>query len=264
VAGQSQGLADCKKDRAMKQESTNILADAIKEYYGDYELEELCNQYNIEVDYLGVSPNHKKIANKLITKGSQNYRRCLDKILPELLDRCNHRILNSTWESNVFDEQMVGHLKKLKYLLSRENKTSGAEESANFVFKAKADAIKFFARAKTAVTLVDTHIGTATLESLKQVQHPIRILTRKDEDTFPSGFGDILKKFSSGGHDVEIRRHVVLNDRYFFLNGRCWLVSNSLNEIGSKLLSTIECVDAKSAIAKAIEQKWREAEIFPI
>ncbi len=247
----------------MKQESTNILADAIKEYYGDYELEELCSQYNIDLDYLGVSPNHKKVANKLITKGSQNYRQCLDKILPDLLQRCNHRILNSTWESNVFDEQMAGHLKKLQYLLSRDKKSAGADESANYVLKAKADAVKFFATAKTTVTLVDTHIGTTTLESLKQVRHPIRLLTRKDEDTFPGGFGDILKKFSSGGHAVEIRRHVVLNDRYFFLNGRCWLVSGSLNTVGNKLLSIIECVDAKSAIAKGIEQKWREAEIYP-
>ena len=246
----------------MEQESANILADAIKEYYGDYELEELCGRYNIDVDYLGVSPNHKKIANKLITKGSHNYRRCLDKILPDLLERCNHRILNSTWESNVFDEQMAGHLKKIQYLL-RDKKTGGADESANYVLKAKEDAIKFFATAKAAVTLVNTHVGVPTLESLKQVKHPIRLLTRKDEDTFPSGFGDILKKFSSGGHDIEIRRHVVLNDRYFFLNGRCWLVSGSLTDVGKKPLSMIECVDAKSAIAKAIEQKWREAEIYP-
>jgi hypothetical protein len=46
----------------MKKETINILADAIKEYYGDYELEDLCNQFNIEVDYLGVSPNHKIVA----------------------------------------------------------------------------------------------------------------------------------------------------------------------------------------------------------
>lgn len=247
----------------MKLETANILADAIKEYYGDYELEELCNQFNIEIDYLGVSPNHKKLANKLVSKKSHNYQQCLEKILPDLSQRCNYRILNSTWESNVFDEQMLGHLKKLQYLLSRERKSSNAEEIANFVFKTKAEPIKFFGMAKTTVTVVDTHIGTTTLECLKQVKHPIRLLTRKGEETFPGGFGDILKKFRSGGHDLEIRRHVVLNDRYFFLNGRCWLVSASLNAVGNKLLSIIECVDAKSAIAKGIEQKWREAEIYP-
>ena len=63
----------------MNQETVNILADAIKEYYGDYELEELCNQYNIDLNYLGVSPNHKKLASKMISKKSQNYQRFVRK-----------------------------------------------------------------------------------------------------------------------------------------------------------------------------------------
>ena len=246
----------------MNQETENILADAIKEYYGDYELEELCNQYNIEIDYLGVSPNHIKLASKLISKKSQNYQRFLEKIVPELSQRCNHRILNSTWESNVFDEQMSEHLKKLQYVLAREKKPGGASETAHYVFKAKAQPIKFFASAKTTVTLVDAHVGTTTLECLKQVKHPIRILTLKEAQTFPAGFNDILKKFISGGHEVEIRRHVLLNDRYIIFNGRCWQVSSSLNTVGTKLLSIIECIDAKSVIVKGLEQKWREAEIY--
>jgi len=248
----------------MNQETVNILADAIKEYYGDYELEELCNQYNVDLDYLGVSPNHKKLASKMISKKSQNYQRFVEKIVSELSERCNHRILNSTWESNVFDEQMSGHLKKLQYVLAREQKNGGASETeaANYVFKAKAQPIKFFAAAKTTVTLVDTHVGTTTLECLKQVKHPIRILTLKEAESFPAGFDDILKRFISGGHDVEIRRHVVLNDRNIIFNGRCWLISSSLNTVGTKLLSIIECIDAKSVIAKGLEQKWREAEIY--
>ena len=246
----------------MNQETVNILADAIKEYYGDYELEELCNQYNVDLDYLGVSPNHKKLASKMISKKSQNYQRFLEKIVPELSQRCNHRILNSTWENNVFDEQMSGHLKKLQLILASENKPVGASETANFVFKTKAQTVKFFATAKTTVTLVDTDVGTTTLECLKQVKHPIRILTLKEAQTFPAGFDAVLKKFISGGHDVEIRRHVVLNDLNIIFNGRCWLISSSLNTVGEKLLSVIECIDAKSAIAKGLEQKWREAEIY--
>ncbi len=246
----------------MNQETVIILADAIKEYYGDYELEELCNQYSIDIDYLGVSPNHKKLASKLISKKSQNYKRLLRKIVPELAQRCNHRILNSTWESNVFDEQMSGHLKKLQYVLSQEKNAGGTSETTNYVFNSKAEPIKFFATAKTSVTLVDTHIGKTTLECLMQVKQPIRILTTKEEQTFPVGFNDVLRKFCSGGHKVDIRRHVVLNDRYFFLNGRCWLASSSLDTVGTKPLSIIECIDAKSMIAKGLEQKWREAEVY--
>jgi hypothetical protein len=246
----------------MQAETTNILADAIKEYYGDYELEELCNQFNIEMDYLGVSPNHKKLASRMVAKESHNYQRLLEKVMPEIIDRCNHRILNSTWESNAFDNQMLQHLKKLQVLLSHDKKSAAATEAANYIFKSKESPIKFFALAKSTVTLVDTHIGTTTLECLKQVRHPMRLLTGMDEQTFPKGFNDVLKKFCAGGRQVEIRRHVVLNDRYVFLNGRCWLVSSPLNSVGSKLVSIIECIDAKSSILKAFESKWREAEIY--
>ena len=246
----------------MKRENINILADAIKEYYGNYELEELCNQFNIEVDFLGISPNHKKLADKLIVQSDSNYRNLFEKILPELFRRCNHRILNSTWESNVFDEQMLRHLKKLQFLMSQNKKSVSVTEPVNYLFKSKSEAIKFFAAAKKAVTIVNSRIGATTLECLREVKHPIRLLTAKDEQTLPSGFKDILKQFSSNGYDIEIRRHIVVNDRYLFLNGRCWLASSSLLSVGKKPLSIIECVDAKSAIAREIERKWREAEIY--
>ncbi len=248
----------------MEKESVNILADAIKEYYGNYELEDLCNKFNVEVDYLGVSPNHKKLANQLIAQGDRNYRRLLEKILPDLFQRCNHRILNSTWESNVFDEQMLRHLKKLQILLAQDKRSVGASAPVNYQFKSKAEPIKFFAKAKTAVTIVDTQIGATTLECLNEVKHPLRLLTGKDEQSLSSDFKNTFKLFCSGGHEVEIRRHVVLNDCYFFLNGRCWLVGASLNTVGQKIVSIIECIDAKSAIAKSVEQKWREAEIYQI
>ena len=248
----------------MEAEQLNILADAIKEYYGDYELEELCSRYNIEMDYLGVSPNHIKLASRMVAKENHNYQRLLEKIMPELFDRCNHRILNSTWESNAFDHQMLQQLKKLRIMLSHDNKSTVATEPINYIFKSKEGPTKFFALAKTTVTVVDNPIGTATLECLKKVRHPIRLLTGKDEQTFPSGFSSILKKFSTGGRQVEIRRHVVLNDRYLLLNGRCWIVSSPLNSVGNKPVSIVECIDAKSAITKTIEGKWREAEVYRI
>jgi hypothetical protein len=32
--------------------------------------------------------------------------------------------------------------------------------------------------------------------------------------------------------------------------------------VGTKPVSIVECIDAKSAISKMIEGKWREAEIY--
>jgi hypothetical protein len=54
----------------------------------------------------------------------------------------------------------------------------------------------------------------------------------------------------------------MVQDRYIFFNGRCWMASSSLDTIQSKPMSVIECIDVKSAIAREIERKWREAEKY--
>ena len=246
----------------MSTKAIEILGDAIREYYGNYELEELCNQFNVEVDYLGVNLNHGKLADQLVKTNNYNHRKLLTKLLEDLLQRCNQRILNTTWESNVFDEQMQPQLKRLQVLLAKEEGPVNVAEPKNYRFKAKSEIIKFFSIAKTAVTLVDTQLGKATFECLKNVQTPLRLLTSREPEALVSGFDEILKGYCASCPDVEIRRHVMIHDRYIFFNGRCWLASNSLNLIDSKPINIIECVDAKSEIARGIERKWREAKKY--
>ena len=90
----------------------------IKEYFGNYELEELCGRFNIEIDHLGVNPNHEKLVTGLMADTSrENHRRFLEDILSKLLRRCEDRILNTTWEVNVFDEHMLPQLKKLQRII---------------------------------------------------------------------------------------------------------------------------------------------------
>lgn len=244
----------------MGAKAVEILSDAIKEYYGNYELEELCNAYNVEVDYLGVNLNHLKLANKLVEKNDYNHTKLLEKLIQDLVQRCNQRILNTTWESNVFDEQMQPQLKKLQILLSKGQKPVQIAEPKNYHFKDKSELTKLFSRAQTAVTLVDTRLGSNTFECLKNVQHPIRLLTSREPQALTDGFDDILRNYCSTHPDVEVRRHVMVHDRYIFFNGRCWMASASIDSIDSRSLNVIECIDAKSAIARTIERKWREAQ----
>ena len=248
----------------MGTKAIEILTDAIKEYYGNYELEELCNQYNVDVDYLGVNLNHVKLANKLVRHNDHGHRQLLSKLLLDLVNRCDQRILNSTWESNVFDEQMKPQLKKLQLLLAQEKKPVKVAEAKNYRFKSISEPIKFFSTAKTAVTLVDTQFGNKTFDCLKNVQHPLRLLTSRDSKSLVDGFDAILKSYCSSCPDVEIRRHVMIHDRYIFFNGRCWMISSSLDTVESKPITVIECIDLKSAIAREIERKWREAEKYII
>jgi hypothetical protein len=71
----------------MSIKAIEILSDAIREYYGNYELEELCNQFNVDVDYLGVNLNHGKLANQLVKKSDYSHRKLLSKLLEDLLQR---------------------------------------------------------------------------------------------------------------------------------------------------------------------------------
>ncbi len=242
----------------------DILTDAIKEYYGNYELEELCNQFNVDVDYLGVNLNHLKLANDLVRKNGDGHQKLLSKLLQDLVQRCDHRILNSTWESNVYDEQMKPQLKKLQLLLNKDKKPVQIAEAKNYYLKTKTEAKKFFSSAKTAVTVVDTQFGNITFECLEKVQHPLRLLTSREPKALADGFDAILRSFCSSCPDVEIRRHVMLNDRYIFFNGRCWMASAALDTIDRKPICVIECIDLKSAVAREIERKWREAEKYMI
>jgi|GEM_PF-6703370 len=55
----------------MENENIEILSDALKEYLGDYELEELCTRFGLEFGRVGIHPNRKKLVSQLI---SQKYR----------------------------------------------------------------------------------------------------------------------------------------------------------------------------------------------
>jgi hypothetical protein len=248
----------------MGTKAIDILTDAIKEYYGNYELEDLCNQFNVDVDFLGVNLNHVKLANDLVRNDRHGHRQLLSKLLQDLVQRCDQRILNSTWESNVFDEQMKPQLKKLQLLLAKDEKPVQIVEAINKHLKTISAAQKFFSSAQTAVTLVDTQFGSSTFDCLQNVKHPLRLLTSRDPSALADGFDGILRSFCSSCPDVEIRRHVMLHDRYIFFNGRCWMASASVDTVGSQTVSVIECIDLKAAVAREIERKWREAEKYII
>jgi hypothetical protein len=87
----------------METENIEILSDAIKEYFGNYEFDELCSRFGLEIEYQGIHPNRKKLVTGLITgKYRDNNRKFLDVILPKLLRSCEERILNTTWKANIF------------------------------------------------------------------------------------------------------------------------------------------------------------------
>ena len=247
----------------MDAESIEILSDAIKEYFGNYELEELCGRFNIEIEHLGVNPNHEKLVTGLMADTSrENHRRFLEDILSKLLRRCEDRILNTTWEVNVFDEQMLPQLKKLQGIIIGHQKSSMGTKSANRFIKEHSQLIKFFGSAKTPLTILDTEIGLATFDSIQLVKTPVRLLIGQSQQDLSTNLDGKLIQLRKQGRDIEVRHHLKLNDRFIIFNGRCWMASCSLPEVGQVTLSLIECVDTKPVVVKEIGRKWREAKVY--
>lgn len=253
----------------MNKETIELLADALKEYYGNYELEELCSRFDVGLEYIGVSPNHFKLAGGLVTnRDLGQHKQFLKTIIPDLMRRCSERIANTTWDSNVFDEQMQPHLRRLNNLLGAGNgngnggSTRSTSECIHRMFPSKAAITRFMGGAKTMVIVVNTQIGPATFDCLKEVRHPLRLLIRKTRQAPEDRFKAFLHNFRSMDYAIEVRRHPKLHDHYVFFNGRLWLTNSSLSSAGNKTLNIIECVDSKVVIARQVERWWREAEVF--
>jgi len=247
----------------MNTENIEILSDAIKEYFGNYELEELCGRFNIEIEHLGANPDHQKLVTGLMAdKSRENHRRFLEDMLSKLLRRCEDRILNTTWEVNVFDEHMLPQLKKLQSIVAGNQKSVLKSQAANRFIKEQSQLIKFFGKAKTPLTILDTQIGQATFDSIQMVKTPVRLLIGLTQQDMAVNLNGQLAQLRKQGRDIEVRHHVKLNDRFVIFNGRCWMASCSLIEVGQVTLSMIECLDTKPVVVKEIGRKWREARVF--
>jgi hypothetical protein len=247
----------------MENDIIDSLSDAMREYFGDYELEELCSRFGLDLEREGIHPDRKKLVAQLVQqKYRDTHQRFLETVLPKLLKRCEERILNTTWEMNVFDEHMLPQLQKLQNLVGPHNDTDLRDQSLNRSFANRAELTQFFGTAKTALAIVDTHVGPTTLECLQGVKKPIRLLVGQSEKDIIDDIGVDLAAFRRQGHEIEIRRHLKLNDRFHIFNGRCWMASCSLDDVDPIRLCIIECVDTKSAIIKEIGRKWREGKVF--
>ena len=246
----------------MEKENLEILSDAIKEYFGNYELEELCGRFNIDIEHLGVNPNHPKLVYDLMAdKSRENHRRFLEDILPKLMRRCEDRILNTTWEVNVFDEHMLPQLKKLQRVVAGSQKSTFGTTSTSRFIKDQNQLIQLLGKAKTPVTILDTQIGQATFDSIQLVKNPVRLLIGQSQQDVSASLNGQLTQLRKQGREIEIRQHLKLSDRFIIFNGRCWMSSCSVVEVGQVTLCLIECIDTKSAVVKEIGRKWREARV---
>ena len=249
----------------MNLEFIPILADAMKHYYVDRDLEDLCSVFGVAVerDFVTNKLAYIALAKRLIAEVDiGNNRRLLNALVPSLLNRASEGIATTDWERRGFHEGMVERLRPIESALPEGGVPEELTVAENHPFTAKSQAREFLAKAETTVTVVDNYIGLGTLDCLRDVQQPIRLLTGSHDQTIENGFSGALAAFRAEGCSIEVRRHPRLHDRYILFNDRSWLVGSSLKDAGKKQLNVIECVDTKTAIVEEVERKWNEAAVF--
>jgi hypothetical protein len=249
----------------MSKQLVPILADAIREYYDANELIELCGLFDtdLEWDHEHNKPSHLRLAQRLIVEVEHgNNGRLLAAILPSLFSRCRGMVAKTKWETKQYHEELERRLDKLRPLLDAKVAPAEIAVPDGRPFTAKSEIRELLEKADGPVLLVDAYVGVGTFDCLRPVKQSIRILTGKQPQSIASGFDAAAEDFASEGHQLEVRQHPKLHDRYLLFNDRCWLIGGSIKDAGIKALNLIECVDSKQAVRTDAERKWAEATIY--
>ena len=240
-----------------------ILADAIEAYYKDTkELIDLCEVVDLDLDFEGaeIDCSYVKFARLLVTQMEHdNRRRFLETIVPSLLNRARKGAAYTNWDMQEFHRRMVDNLEQIAHFLDEGRLPEELSVPENKPFTAKSEIRDLVSAASTTVTIVDNYVGIGTLDCLRGVEYPIRLLTGQHPNSIESGFNSSLKDLISEGCKIEVKQHPKLHDRFILFNDRCWLIGSSLKDAGKKIMNIIECVDIKDKILSEIESKWSEA-----
>ena len=250
----------------MDPENVKNLADALKDYFSQYELEDLCRRFGVVLNYSGTSPNLRRLAGDILSnpQADQN-RQFLHTLISELLERCQEQIQNTTREDNLYHKQMILQLNQLKQSLSPDKAGAPVPESLpESGASIRSNLAEFFGRADTAVTVVDADSAAGTLDCLQKVAHPIRLLTKEPSGGFDQNFIRVLKTLNERGKTIEMRLHPDIHDRVILFDHRCWLAGGPLKDAANAPFTLIEVIDNRDAISDRVENMWLAAELLII
>ena len=247
----------------MRNHLVPILAEAIEKYYDPTDFLELCDLFDINDVFDDNRIPYLRTARNLITLINHgNNRKVLQSLIPSLLSRCRNGIATTSWEAKAFHENMDSRILELFSLIENDQLPEQISVEEHKPFTAKSEAREFIGKAETSVTIVDNYIGIGTLDCLRDLDKPVRVLTGSRKQNIEKNFTKPLSEFVGEGHEIEIRCHPKLHDRYIIFNDRCWMVGSSLKDAGRKTFNIIECVDIKDKIASDVDNKWDEAEVY--
>lgn len=252
---------------AMNAENIKILADGIKEYFSQYELEDLCRRLDINIDYSGTSPNLKQLAGDVLEDPQIDPNRLfLKTVLGELIKKCHEQVQNATREENLYHQQMSLQLRQLSQSLKHDKSAEPTprEVTPKPALSSRLSMVEFFGQAQTTVTIVDVDLGAGSLDCLRAVDHPIRLLTTYPAEGFDKGFMRALKFFRDRGKKFELRLYNSIHNCIVLFNHRCWLFARPLKDASNAAINMIEIIDSCDAVSDNVESNWRQAELLII
>ena len=251
----------------MNPENIKILADGVKEYFSQYELEDLCRRLDIGIEYSGTSPNLRQLAGDILSDPhSIPNRRFLNTVLGELKKRCQEQVQNATREDNLYHQQMSLQLDQLSQSLKQHlpEDHEFQEVTPKPSRSPRSSLVEFFSQAQTTVTIMDADPAAGTLDCLREVGLPIQLLTTYPPSGFDKGFIRTLKFFRDRDKKIELRLFNSLHDVIVSFNHRCWLFASPLKDASKATRSVIEIIDSREAVVDVVRNKWQRAELLII
>jgi len=234
--------------------------DEFEQFVKLFELDLSTLEYGFALDNKPWLPVAAEISAKL---DHGNTRRFIDSLIELAETRNSDSIANSQWERRDYHGKMAGVLKELKDLLESGGPASEIAVPAGHTFSAKSKVRELVESATANVFIVDPYVGIGTLDCLRNIDVPIRLLTGAIPQSIEAGFDRALAAFQQEGHKIDVRRANQLHDRHIILNDRCWLVGSSLKDAGKKPFNCIEITDEKANVIAGLEKKWNSSTVYP-
>jgi len=252
----------------MERAQIPVFAEVLELYYTHDEIEEMASIFDVslplEVIWKGGTFNWLGAARHLVEKLDHgNNRTMMESLLSALEQRNKTAIARTDWERRDAHQNATPKIEHLVIALSKSGIPREIAVEEKKPFSAKSEVREFLEQATTPILLIDPYIGVGTLDCLRNVQSPIRLLTGTHPSSIENGFEESLRAFQLEGFQIEVKQHDKLHDRHLCFNERCWLVGSSLKDAGKKSFHVMEIVDAKTEVLAALETKWNVGSLFP-
>lgn len=239
-----------------------LLAEAIQTYVPARNLFELGEIFSTDIPREEQDPNYLQLAATLISRPEHgSNREFLNALVQLVLSRNDERRVHTGFDEQYFHETFGTRMQALSHLVGDQMVQTSVTVQEDQPFSAKSEARDLLGKAETLLTVVDVYIGIGTLDCLRDVQHPIRILTGNKDKSIENGFERSLKDFRGEGYEVEVKTHSKLHDRYLLFNERCWLVGSSLKDAGKKTFNILEIGDFRAQVQAEVDKKWNEGSV---